>query len=613
MKIDVIIQQVLDNPYSAFFYTPSYYSKSSSYLFSNSKEIIPIYNKNDLHNSLPLVDSYLEKGLRGYCLIEYEAGYLMEEKLEKLLAAKEQKLMQFFFFEEKNITKIKSVFIEFGEIEPKSFSVSDFKLKTTQSKFFNDIKKIKQYIEEGDTYQVNYAVKSEFNFTGSYASLFKNLLFNQSANYSAFINNENNYIISLSPELFIQIDKKRIKTKPMKGTLNRTKNIKSDSLKEYELRNSKKNMAENVMIVDLLRNDLGKFCKYGSVKVDELYGIETYESLFQMVSTVRGRLVNGTSLGEMIKYIFPCGSITGAPKIRTMDIIHELEADRRGIYTGAIGMIGKEESVLNVAIRTIKIEKETGVGEMGLGSGIVWDSEPEKEYSETLLKGDFITAPLKQFELIETMLLDDGQIFLFEDHLERLRSAAKFFLFNINEDKITKSLFKKIDKKYSKGKYKIRLTLNKWGKVKYTFNFITLVPDVVKIIISDKTVDSENKFQYFKTTNRELYTSELSKYNRAGYFEVIFFNEKDELAEGCTTNIFIKKNDVWLTPPISSGILPGIYRNHFMYSKKDVKETIITINDLLHADEVMLVNSVIGEVKVASLYYENEFVEYKQH
>jgi para-aminobenzoate synthetase/4-amino-4-deoxychorismate lyase len=202
MKIDVIIQQVLDNPYSAFFYTPSYYSKSSSYLFSNPKEIIPIYNKNDLHNSLPLVDSYLEKGLRGYCLIEYEAGYLMEEKLEKLLAAKEQKLMQFFFFEEKNITKIKSVFIEFGEIEPKSFSVSDFKLKTTQSKFFNDIKKIKQYIEEGDTYQVNYAVKSEFNFTGSYASLFKNLLFNQSANYSAFINNENNYIISLSPELY---------------------------------------------------------------------------------------------------------------------------------------------------------------------------------------------------------------------------------------------------------------------------------------------------------------------------------------------------------------------------------------------------------------------------
>ncbi|UCH65942.1 MAG: aminodeoxychorismate synthase component I, partial [Ignavibacterium sp.] len=416
MKIDDIIQQVLDNPYSAFFYTPSYYSKSSSYLFSNPKEIIPIYNKNDLNNSLPLVDNYLEKGLRGYCLIEYEAGYLMEEKLEKLLPEKEQKLMQFFFFEEKDITKIKSVFVEFDTNEQNIYTVSNFKLKTSQSKFFNDVQRIKKYIEEGDTYQVNYTLKSEFNFAGSYASLFKNLLFNQSANYSAFINNENNYIISLSPELFIHIDKKKIITKPMKGTLSRTKNIKSDSLKEYELRKSEKNMAENVMIVDLLRNDLGKFCKYNSVKVDELYGIETYESLFQMVSTVRGRSVNGTTLSKMIKYTFPCGSITGAPKIKTMEIINELEGERRGIYTGAIGMISKEESVLNVAIRTVKIEKETGIGEMGLGSGIVWDSEPEKEYTETLLKGDFITAPLKQFELIETMLLDNGEILLFEDH-----------------------------------------------------------------------------------------------------------------------------------------------------------------------------------------------------
>jgi para-aminobenzoate synthetase/4-amino-4-deoxychorismate lyase len=610
MRIDYIIQQVLDSPYSAFFCTPSYYTKGKSYLFSDPKEIISIYNKNDLNNSLPLVDSYLEKGLRGYCLIEYEAGYLMEEKLEKLLPDTEQRLMQFFFFEEKDITKIKSSVITLGEIDSNSYSVSDFKLKTIQSKFFNDIEKIKRYIEEGDTYQVNYTVKSEFNFNGCYASLFKNLVFNQSAGYSAFINNDNNYIISLSPELFIQVDKKKIITKPMKGTLSRTKNIKSDSLKEYELKNSEKNMAENVMIVDLLRNDLGKFCKYGSVKVDDLYGIETYESLFQMVSTVRGRLVNGTRLSEIIKYIFPCGSITGAPKIRTMEIIKELEAERRGIYTGAIGMISKAESVFNVAIRTIKIDKETGIGEMGLGSGIVWDSEPEKEYTETLLKGDFITAPLKQFELIETMLLDNGEIFLFEDHMERLKSAAKFFLFNINENKITKSLFKKIDKKYTNGKYKVRVTLNKWGKVTYNFNFVTFIPDVVKIIISDKTIDSENKFQYFKTTNRELYNSELTKYNRSGYFEVIFFNEKDELAEGCTTNIFIKKNDVWLTPPITNGILPGIYRNHFMYTQKDVKEAIITINDLLHADEVMLVNSVIGEVKVDSLYYENEFVEY---
>ena len=611
MNFDEIINKIVNDPGSAFFYTPSYYTKSNSFIFSNPKEIIPIYTKNDLSNSLQLVDSYLEKGLQGYCLIEYEAGYLMEEKLENLLPEEDRRLLQFFFFEEKDISKIKSSIIDFGDIDQNSYSVDNFKLKTSRKKFFSDIRKIKRYISEGDTYQVNYTVKSEFNFAGSFTSFFKNLLFNQSANYSAFINNENNYIISLSPELFIQVDNNKIVTKPMKGTLNRSNDTKSDSLKAYELKSSKKNRAENVMIVDLLRNDLGKFCKYGSVKVDELYDVETYESLFQMVSTVSGRLRNGIKLSEIIKYIFPCGSITGAPKIRTMQIINELEAEERGIYTGAIGMIGKEESVFNVAIRTIKIDKETSRGELGLGSGIVWDSEPEKEYNETLLKSEFITTPVKPFELIETMLLDNGEIFLLEDHIERLKSSAKFFLFNFDEKKIRNSLLKKIKKNYSEGKYKIRLNLNKWGRVNIDFSSIISPPDVVKIIISDQSVNSENKFQYFKTTNRELYDSELTKYKPEGYFEVIFFNEKEELAEGSFTNIFIKKNDVWLTPPLTGGILPGIYRDHFIITQEDVKEIVITLNDLLNADELILVNSVRGEVKVDSLFYANEFVEYK--
>ena len=610
MKFDYIIRQILDNPYSAFFYTPSYYKKSNSFIFTDPKEIIPIYNKNDLNNSLLLVDSYLEKGLRGYCLIEYEAGYLMEEKLEKLLPKDDRRFLQFFFFDDKNITKIKSANIDFSETDSNSFSVTGFKPNIKRNRFYNDIKKIKRFIAEGDTYQVNYTIKSEFNFSGSYASFFTNLLFNQSANYSAFINNEKDYIISLSPELFFRVSNNKIITKPMKGTLNRSKEIKSDSLRAYDLKSSEKNRAENVMIVDLLRNDLGKFCKYDSVKVNELFEIETYESLRQMVSTVNGKLNGITRLTDIIKNIFPCGSVTGAPKIRTMEIIKELEADSRGIYTGAIGMIGKKESVFNVAIRTIKIEKETGKGEMGLGSGIVWDSEPAKEYTETLLKSEFVTTALKPFELIETMLLENGEIFLFEDHIKRLRSSAEFFLFSMNEKKLIKSLFKKIKEKYSDGKYKVRITLNKWGKVKYDFTYKTLIPDFVKIIISEKTINSENKFQYFKTTNRKLYNSELANYNRAGYFEVLFFNEKEELAEGTTTNIFIKKNNIWLTPPVTSGLLPGIYRNHFLSNQKDAKETIITINDLLNADEVILTNSVRGEVKVDSLHYTNEFIEF---
>jgi para-aminobenzoate synthetase/4-amino-4-deoxychorismate lyase len=610
MIFDDIINEVSDNPYSAFFYTPSIYKKSNSCLFINPVEIIQVYNRNDLDHLLLLTDKFLAKGLIGYCLLEYEAGYLLEDKLEKLLPDNERRLMQFFFFEKSNAKKIKSSKIEFGEINTESFSVSDFKLNTTSNKFFKDIKKIKRYILEGDTYQVNYTIKGKFNFSGSYGSFFKNLLFNQSARYSAFINNDNNFIISLSPELFFQTDNKKIITRPMKGTLSRSGEIKSDLLKALELKNSEKNRAENLMIVDLLRNDLGRICKYGSVKVDELFGIEKYESLYQMVSTIRGKINNGIGLGDIIKNIFPCGSITGAPKIRTMEIIKELEEEERGIYTGSIGIIGKKTSVFNVAIRTLKIDKENCRGEVGLGSGIVWDSKPKNEYQETLLKSEFLTSPVTPFELIETMLIEDGEIFLFENHIDRLKKSAHFFLFNLDEDKLRSLLLRKASKKYSEGKYNLRLTLNKWGNVKNEFSLLSPLPDVIKIIISDQSISSGNSFQYFKTTNRDLYNSELLKYNPEGFFDVIFFNEREELAEGSITNIFVRKGDVWSTPPQSSGILLGIYRNHFILGRNDVKETSLSLDDLLSADEVKLVNSVRGEIKVNRIHYQNEFVEY---
>ena len=610
MNFDNIIKQISDNPYSAFFYTPSIYSKSSSYIFMEPREIIPVYNKNDIDNALLLVNKYLEKGLVGYCLIDYEAGYLLENKLEKLLPSQERKLMQFFFFDEKDVKKIKSSKIEFCENDSESFSVSEYKLNTSRTKFFNDIKKIKQYISEGDTYQVNYTVKGKFIFSGSYASFFKNLLFNQSAEYSAFINNENNFIISLSPELFFSTTNNKITTKPMKGTLGRSRDLQTDALRAFELEKSEKNRAENLMIVDLLRNDLGKICKYGTVKVDELFGIEKYESLFQMVSTIKGKLKSEISLSEIIKNMFPCGSITGAPKIRTMEIINELEEEERRIYTGSIGMMSKGSSVFNVAIRTIKIEKETGRGEVGLGSGIVWDSEQEKEYNETILKSEFLTNQTKPFSLIETLLVQDGDVSFLEEHINRISKAAEFFLFRIDQDKIRRELINTAYEYCSRGKHRMRLLLNKWGKLKLDYSDLSQLPNILKVIISEKYINPDSTFQYFKTTNREVYNSEYKKNNSEGFFDVIFFNEKKELAEGAITNIFVRKEDVWFTPPLTSGILAGIYRNYFINTNENVKETIITINDLLTAAEVKLVNSVRGEIKVNQLFYQNEFVEF---
>ena len=610
MNLDDIIEQVCSDSDSAFFFTPPVYSKAQSFIYLKPAEIISVYDKSDLGKSLKLVEKYLSKGLTGYSLIEYEAGYLLEKRLEKYLNINHRKLMQFILFDKKNVKKVVSSEIDFGDFDEDSYLVSGFKLNTSRKKFFKDINQIKQYIAAGDTYQVNYTVKGKFNFSGSYSSFFKNLLFNQSARYSTFINNETGYIISLSPELFFRRKNKKIISKPMKGTLSRGKDIKSDTFRAFELESSEKNRAENVMIVDLVRNDLGRICKYGSVKVDNLFEIEKYESLFQMVSTIGGKLNDNINLENIFKNIFPCGSVTGAPKIRTMEIIKELENEERGIYTGAIGILAKKSSVFNVAIRTIKIDNESGRGEMGLGSGIVWDSESENEYNETLLKSEFLSSPVKPFQLIETLRIEKGSVFLFEEHIERLKKSAHYFIFNFNEKELRDSLLKIVKEKYSKRKYRLRLTLNKWGKFNFEFALIKPLSDFIKVVVSDKKVSSENRFQYFKTTNRKLYNTEYSTCCANGFFDVIFFNEKEELAEGSITNIFIRKDNTWLTPAISSGILAGIYRNYFISGRNDVKETTLSLNDLLNADEVKLVNSIRGEIKVNQLHYSNEFVEY---
>ncbi len=604
-----IIKKVEENPYSAFFYMPAYYKKSKSCLFLKPKEIISVYTENDLKKTFSLIDKYRSKGLFGYCLINYEAGYLLEKRLTYLLSDEKKILMQFVFFPGKETDDFSSNEIEFANIEQDNYEISNFKLNTSKQKFDSNIKRIKKYIYEGDTYQVNYTVKGKFNFAGSYSGLYKNLLFNQSAKYSAFINSEKNFIISISPELFFRQDKNLITARPMKGTICRSKDTISDNLKSLELENSEKNRAENLMIVDLLRNDLGRICKYGSVKVDEIFRIEKYETLFQMVSKITGKLNKKVNLGEIIKNIFPCGSITGAPKIRTMEIIRELEKEERGIYTGTIGLIGKKSSVFNVAIRTIKIEKATGKGEMGLGSGIVWDSDADNEYIETMLKSEFLTSPLKPFELIETMLVENGEIYLFDKHIERLRNSSKFFMFVFNEEDFAKSFLKLAMKKLSEGKYRLRVTLDKWGKVKYESSILNSLPDEINLIISDEKIHSANVLQYYKTTNRDLYSREYEKYSAEGYFDVIFFNEREELSEGSITNIFVKINNEWLTPMQSCGILPGIYRNLFIQNS-NAREERITLDDLLGAEEVTIVNSIRKEIKVNRIQYGNEFVEY---
>jgi para-aminobenzoate synthetase/4-amino-4-deoxychorismate lyase len=380
-----------------------------------------------------------------------------------------------------------------------------------------------------------------------------------------------------------------------------------------ELETGDKNKAENVMIVDLIRNDFGRICRYGSVKASDLFQIEKYESLFQMVSEVEGKLRKKTKMLEILQNIFPCGSVTGAPKIRTMEIINEIEKEKRGIYTGSIGLLTPEELKMNVAIRTITMNKNTGDGIMGLGSGIVWDSNLQSEYEEVLLKSKFLTEPLNYFKIFETMRYENGEIKFLDDHLTRMKSAADYFLFKFSEKKIRKQIVKSIAELDEQESSKIRLTLNKLGDIRVELSHIPKLSNKISVIISQNKINSTDKFRHFKTTHRKLYDDEYSQYNSKGFYEILYLNEKDEVAEGSRTNIFLRKGATWITPHLDSGALPGIYRNYFIQNNLNVVEKNISVEDLIEANELLLTNALRGEAKVNKLFINSdEYITYEK-
>lgn len=601
MKISEIINKVLATPNAAFFYTPPIYGKSDSFLLLKPKEIITIKSLKRLDEKLNRIDQLIKKGFAGYALIDYEAGYLFEKKLNKYLP-KNTELIRFFFYDPKDVISIKSKKISIESDE--KYQIKNFRLNTNRSEFVNSIKKIREYIKKGDTYQVNYTVKGKFDFSGSFSDLFSNLIFNQSAQYTSFINDGKNIILSLSPELFFEVKGRKIKSKPMKGTSRRGLNLIEDLKKKNELMNSVKNRAENVMIVDLIRNDLGRISEYGSVSVPSLFEIEKYETVYQMVSTVQSRLKKNIEFSDVLKNIFPCGSITGAPKIRTMEIINELEKESRGLYTGSIGQFIKDKMIFNVSIRTLLVNKKSGKGEIGLGSGVVWTSRAREEYSETKLKGKFLTDRVNQFKIFESALVENRKIKMLNEHLNRMEKAAEYFLFVFDREAVEQKIInylKLVDEK----KTKLKISLTKTGKIEFIKTPLTTV-EQIKVIISKNRISTENRFQYFKTNNRLLYEKEYSKYSRLGYFDVLFLNEKKEIAEGSITNIFIKKGGKWFTPPVEAGILPGVYRSKMLRSDKNILEKRLSLDDLLNADELMLTNAVRGKVKVDLLFLDDK-------
>jgi para-aminobenzoate synthetase/4-amino-4-deoxychorismate lyase len=538
------------------------------------------------------------------CAIPYEAGVAMEQSLH-LVTEKLPLPATFYIFKHNVIFDHRTGCFSkkfLPEVLPGRISrlwrMKELWFDVGYDEYRRNVQKIKQLIRSGETYQVNYTMRCGFTYTGSIYGLYLDLRAMQPVPYSAFIKDGCSFILSFSPELFFRRTGRQIKVRPMKGTIARGANDRHDTSNAEALRASIKDRAENIMIVDMMRNDLGRICGFGSVIADPLFKVEKYRTLFQMTSTVSGTLNRGVALPAIFRALFPSGSVTGAPKIRTMQIISELEKNPRGIYTGAIGaVLPGGDAVFNVAIRTIQIKGKTG--EMGTGSGIVYDSKPEKEYRECLLKSVFLASASKKLMLIETIrwVYPDGY-FLLDLHLKRLQRSAEFFRFTFRKKYILGRL-EEIAKSFDKKKiYRVRLLLAMDGNISIQPQKVTAEnPRMATAGFYGTKTNPDNIFLYHKTTIRETYNRAYQWALRCGYFDAIFENNRGEVTEGAITNIFVMRNGVLYTPPVSCGLLPGVLRQHLLMQGK-TQEKILTRKDLLSAEKIFLGNSVRGLVEV---------------
>ena len=469
-----------------------------------------------------------------------------------------------------------------------TYKLSNWTPSVNPSEYDAAIKSIKHSIECGDTYQTNYTIQLFSEFQGDDIAFFERLKRAQSSNYCAYIHTGEHRILSASPELFFHLKEGRIITRPMKGTVKRGNSSTEDKANADWLYHSEKNRAENVMIVDLLRNDLNVIAELGTVQVPKLFEIEHYPTVHQMTSTITAEVPANIPLVNLFKALFPCGSITGAPKISTMNIIAGLEKAPRNVYCGAIGYITpNHEAIFNVPIRTV-VMNQTGKAVYGVGGGITWDSTVEGEYHEILAKASLLEEERPEFYLLESILLEDGEFYLLEEHLNRLQSSARYFNFPIHLEDIDRAL-RNIAQKNNQGKFKVRFLLSQKGEIEIDSQPLVQPETPLKIKLADEPLDKNNPFLYHKTTNRSIYSKFQKKYTNI--FDVLLWNENGELTEFTNGNVVLEIDGVLWTPPISSGLLAGTFRESLI-QEGTIHERKLTIADIGRSTNIWFINSV---------------------
>ncbi|NML60438.1 aminodeoxychorismate synthase component I [Massilia sp. RP-1-19] len=486
--------------------------------------------------------------------------------------------------------------------------ISGVRANVDEAEFTRALNRIHDYIAAGDTYQVNYTYRLRFDAFGSLHGLYARLRARQPVPYGALVALPGGEaVLSLSPELFVRHSSGELVTRPMKGTAPASGDDAEDARRASALAQDTKNRAENLMIVDLLRNDLGRIAVTGSVEVPALFDVQRYTSVLQMTSTVRAKLGAGVSLADVYQALYPCGSITGAPKRRTMEIIDELEPAPRGIYTGAIGWFdppaaGQDfgDFCMSVPIRTLALKPaHDGVraGEMGVGAGIVFDSDPVDEFAECRLKARFLTGLTNDFELFETMRATRDGIAHRDLHLARIAKSADYFGFAFDRDAASAALDKACDD-LADAVFRMRFALRQDGAMSIQAAALLALDEPVKLLLAPDATRSDDLFLRHKTSVRGRYDAAWRDAEAHGAFDTLFFNERGELTEGGRSNVFVKLDGRWYTPPLSSGALPGVMRSVMLADPAwAASERVITRAMLGSAQEVVVCNALRGPLR----------------
>ncbi|MDA1027558.1 MAG: aminodeoxychorismate synthase component I [Bacteroidetes bacterium] len=584
----------------------------NSYLFEAPLFEVVAFSISEVPFAFNQLDEYLSEGYYVAGYVAYEAGYAFEKASFKSLVQRDfsaelnYPLLWFGVYKE---AKVFSATPLEGK-GPEAF-IANLADAEPPSAFTSSVERIRDLIAQGDVYQINLTTRFKGEIGGVSEGLFDVLRKKQPVEFGAFLRTGWVDVLSFSPELFFRHEGNRIEARPMKGTAPRGSTQREDEELKKWLSEDTKNRAENLMIVDLLRNDLSVVCEAGSVKVPKLFEVTSLPTVHQMSSTIEGTLKPKTGLSELFRALFPCGSITGAPKIRAMQRIAELEREPRGVYCGAIGFaapygsapsegLGAQistRSVFSVGIRTATVINRKLT--YGAGGGIVWDSDPDQEYEEAELKTRFLrSAEAPPLQLIETMLWGGcaNGIQWVEFHLDRLQDSATQLGFDFNRTTIKNEIEASTNHLGPGHLYRIRLLLDTDGRIDIKQKPFEMPTAPLRVGLSKSRTSSNFPLFRHKTTHRSIYDRGRLEASAQNVFDVLFTNERGEITEGSITNVFAFIDNGWYTPPLTSGLLPGVGRRIFML-KHSARERILTPKDLRSAKKLCLTNALIGAME----------------